>query len=302
MIGRKHRKLTIMDKNLKDSIVGVSLGGKTLLIGKVENNEIVDIIDQQINVNGTEAEILSELINAISKVFDHNVIGIGIGVPSLVDVSKGIVYKVQKIPSWREVHLKDILEDHFGVKVYVNNDANCFAIGEKYFGQAKNTENIVGLILESGVGAGIIFKGHLYSGTHCGAGEIGSLPYKDHDFEYYCSEEYFDEKYGMKFDLLYKRVLKKDKIALAVFEQYGYDLGNLIKIIMYTLDPEMIVLGGKISKAFPYFEKMMLNRVNTFLYKHSLKDLKIVQSQQSGIAILGAAALFYDAQNLTLIK
>ena len=53
MIGRKNRKLRIMDKNLKDSIVGVSLSGKTLLIGKVENNEIVDIIDQQINVNGT---------------------------------------------------------------------------------------------------------------------------------------------------------------------------------------------------------------------------------------------------------
>jgi len=302
MTGQENRKSRNMDRNLNASIVGVSLSGKNLLIGKVENNEIANIIDQQINVNGTEEEILSELINAISGVFDHNVIGIGIGVPSLVDVSKGIVYKVQKIPSWREVHLKDILEDHFGVKVYVNNDANCFAIGEKYFGQAKKTENIVGLILESGVGAGIIFKGHLYSGTHCGAGEIGSLPYKDHDFEYYCSEEYFDEKYGMKFDLLYKRVLKNDKIAKVVFEQYGYDLGNLIKIILYTLDPEMIVLGGKISKAFPYFEKMMFNRVNTFLYKHSLKDLKIVQSRQSGIAILGAAALFYDAQNLTLIK
>ena len=67
------------------------------------------------------------------------------------------------------------------------------------------------------------------------------------------------------------------------------------KTILYTLDPEMIVLGGKISKAFPYFEKMMFNRINFFRYKHSLKDLKIMQSQQSGIAILDAAALFYDA-------
>ncbi len=302
MTGQDNKKLRNMVKSSNDSIIGVSLSGKTLLTGKVENNELVSINNQQINNNGTEEEILSALINAISEVFDNNVAGIGIGVPSLVDVSKGIVYKVQKIPSWREVHLKDILEGHFGVKVYVNNDANCFAIGEKYFGQAKKLENVVGLILESGVGAGIIFKGHLYSGTNCGAGEIGSLPYKDHDFEYYCSEGYFDEKYGMKFDLLYKRVLKNDKIALAVFEQYGYDLGNLMKTILYTLDPEMIVLGGKISKAYPYFEKMMFNRVNSFLYKHSLKKLKIVQSKESGIAILGAAALFYDGQNLTLKK
>ena len=83
-------------------------------------------LNLEINNNGTEEEILSEIINAISEVFDNNIAGIGIGVPSLVDVSEGIVYKVQKIPCWREVQLKDILEGHFSVKVYVNNDANCW--------------------------------------------------------------------------------------------------------------------------------------------------------------------------------
>jgi glucokinase len=200
------------------------------------------------------------------------------------------------------VHLKDILENHFGVKVYVNNDANCFAIGEKYFGNAKDYENVIGLILGTGVGAGIIFKGHLYSGTNCGAGELGSLPYREHDFEHYCSKSYFELKYGMKFELLYKRALNNDKIALAVFEQYGYDLGNLIKTILYTTDPEIIILGGTIAKAFPFFEKTMRNRVKTFIYKHSLKKLKIIPSQQLETAIFGAVALFFDAQNITLKK
>ena len=291
-----------MDKNVKKAIIGVALGGKTLLSGKVKDGELVKSQTKRINNKGTEEEILTELINAISEVFDEEVAGIGIGVPSLVDVANGIVYKVQKIPSWREVHLKDILESRFGVKVYVNNDANCFAIGEKYFGQAKDYENVVGLIIGAGVGAGIIFKEHLYSGTNCGAGEFGSIPYRDHDFEYYCSEGFFEEKYGIKFELLYNRALKKDKIALAIFEQYGFDLGNIIKTILFTTDPEIIIIGGPISKAFVFFEKTMRKKVKTFTYKHSLKKLKIVPSEQSDIAVLGAAALYFDAQNITVNK
>lgn len=286
----------------KKAIIGVALGGKKLLSGKVLNGNLIKSNSYTINNRGTEEEVLSEVINSISTVFDKDVAGIGIGVPSLVDVVQGIVYKVQKIPAWREVHLKEILENRFGVPVYVNNDANCFAVGEKYFGQAKNYENLVGLILGSGVGAGIIFKGHLYSGTNCGAGEYGSIPYRDHDFEYYCSESYFEEKYGLKYDILLKRAARKDKIALAVFEQYGFDLGNLIKVILFTSDPEIIILGGIISKAFPYFEKVMWERVRTFTYKQSIKKLKIVPTKQQDIAVLGAAALYMDGQNIEIKK
>jgi glucokinase len=284
------------------SIVGVWLGGRTLVAGKVKNGKIENSVTKRINNLASEEQIIAEVINIISDVVDSGVVGIGIGVPSLVDVENGIVYRVQKIPSWREVHIKDILESKFNVKVYVNNDANCFAVGEKYFGAAKNYENIVGLVLGSGVGAGIVFKGHLYSGTNCGAGEFGSLPYKNHDFEYYCSEGYFEEKYGLSADILYQRAIQNDKIALAIYEQYGQDVGNVIKAIMFTIDPEIIVIGGSMAKAFPFFEKEMYRIVKTFTYQHILNKLKIIKSENEDIAILGAAALFYDAQNMTMKK
>ena len=291
-----------MEKIKNSAIIGVSLGGKKLLTGKVQNGKLITSNSYNINNKGSEEEVLNDVINAISETFDNEIAGIGIGVPSLVDVEQGIVYKVQKIPAWREIHLKEILESRFGVPVYVNNDANCFAVGEKYFGQAKNYENVIGLILGAGVGAGIIFKGHLYSGTNCGAGEFGNVPYRDHDFEYYCSDSYFEEKYGIKFDILLKRAEKKDKIALAIFEQYGFDLGNLIKVILFTTDPQIIILGGLISKAFPYFEKSMWEKVRTFIYKHTIKKLKIVPAKQQDIAILGAAALYIDGQNIEIKK
>ncbi len=73
----------------------------------------------------------------IGRVFTPNAAGIGVGVPSVVDIDQGIVYDVQNIPSWKEVPLGRILGERFGRPVYVNNDANCFAAGEKHFGKGK---------------------------------------------------------------------------------------------------------------------------------------------------------------------
>ena len=294
-----------MSKNAQSqnkSIVGIYLGGKMLRVGKVTNNKIEKSISRNISNKESEEVILKELISGIDEVFDKDVVGIGIGVPSLVNVKKGIVYRVVNIPSWREVHVKEILEDRFGVNVYVNNDANCFAIGEKYFGKAQNYENIVGIIIGAGMGAGIIFNGHLFSGENCGAGEFGSIPYKQFDYEYYCSEGFFEEKYELRTDDLLERAKHSDKIAFAVFEQFGYNLGDAIKTMMLAIDPELIVIGGTLARAFPYFEKAMWEKVNTFPYKHSVKHLKIEQSVEPDIAILGAAALYLDGINTTLRK
>ncbi len=287
---------------MKKAVIGIALGGKNLIAGKVKEGKIEKSISRKINNRGTESEVVSEIINIVNELIDDEVDGIGIGVPSLVDVEKGIVYRVRYIPSWREVHIKEILENHFGVKTYVNNDANCFAVGELYFGKTKGFENSVGLILDAGVGAGVIFKGHIYSGTNCGAGEYGEMPYKDHNYEHYLDNDYFKYKYGVSANIFLKRAKKDDKIGKAIFENYGTILGDLIKTILFSVDPEIIVLGGSIAKAFPFFEKSMWDVVNKFPYKETIGKLKIIASEHENIAILGAAALYFDAQNLSLRK
>lgn len=291
-----------MELNQSKSVIGVSLGGKTLLAGRVRGGVVEDFIAAKINNRDTEENVIKEVLSIIEKMMDDSVAGIGFGAPSLVDVENGIVYNVQKIKSWKKVHIKEILEDAFEVPVYVNNDANCFAIGELYFGQGRHADNLVGLILGVGVGAGIVFKKHLYFGANCGSGEYGNIPFKEHDIEYYLSESYFDLKYDVSFEHFYQRAMNKDKVALAIFEQYGYDLGEALKIILYSVDPEMIIIGGPLSKAFPFFKEAMWSRVNKFLYKHSVEKLQIVESKQENIAILGAAALYFDAKNNVLDK
>ena len=279
---------------LQKNVIGVIFGGKHLSAARIENGVIAAIVHREVNNREAEEVILSEIIHTINSVYTDSVAGIGVGVPSLVDVKHGIVINPTNIPSWHKVHLKDILEEQFNVPVYINNDANCFALGEKYFGVAKDYENIAGITIATGFGVGIIINGKLYSGRNAGAGEFCSIPYRDHDYEYYCSTKYFEEKYGLKNEILLARAKKKDKIALAIYELFGMDLGNAIKTIMYALDPDAIVIGGIMAEAYDFYKEAMLKTVNSFIYKGTVKNIKIFKSTEANIPVYGAAALCFE--------
>lgn len=83
---------------------------------------------------------------------------------------------------------------------------------------------------------------------------IRKIVVRDGIFEDYCSKGYFEEKYGLNADVLYQRAVQKDKIAFAIYEQYGQDAGNPIKVIMFVADLEIIVINGSMAKAFPFFK------------------------------------------------
>lgn len=278
------------------TVIGIDLGGSNVRVGKVRDNELIDHFGWPISGRAPEDVVLGEIRDAIDRVFDKDAAGIGIGVPSVVDVDKGIVYSVANIPSWKEVHLKDKLEKIYGVPVHVNNDANCFALGESYFGKARNYRNVVGLIVGTGLGSGVIINNRLYNGTNCGAGEFGHIPYKEFDFEYYCSGRRFPREHGVSGEVLYERALNGDKEALGYFEAFGLDLGNAVQAILYAVDPEIIVFGGSVSKAYPFFEKGMKETLKSFKYRHALKRLVLARSETAEIPILGAAALHFDSR------
>ena len=277
------------------TIIGVDLGGTKVSIGKVKDKHIVKHSSTNITTQGEQDQILDEIISTIEGVFDQSVAGIGIGVPSVIDVEKGIVYNVQNIPSWKEVPLKNILENHFERPTYVNNDANCFAVGEKHFGKGIAFKNMVGVTLGTGLGAGIIIDNRLYSGPNCGAGEFGSISYKDKIVEYYCSGQYFIHEHGIKGQQVFEKANLGDKNAITIFEEFGTHLGEAIKTIMFAVDPEAIILGGSVCQSYPFFKEAMWKQIQTFPYEKSLDRLVIERSEEPHIAILGAAALYYDS-------
>jgi len=125
---------------LDKKIIGVDIGGTKILAGRVENETVTVTAQCNTPSEKNQQEVINEVIETIEKIFTEDIYGIGIGVPGLVDIREGLVYDVQNIPSWKRVPLKKELEKHFGVPVYVNNDANCYVVGEKYFGKAKHYE------------------------------------------------------------------------------------------------------------------------------------------------------------------
>jgi len=239
--------------------------------------------------------VLEMLYSVIDSCFDDNTKSIGIGVPSVVDIEKGIVYDVVNIPSWKIVPLKDILESRYKVPVYVNNDANCFALGEKYYGKAKDCKSLVGLTIGTGMGSGLIFNGKLYEGKNCCAGEFGNIPYLNSNFERYCSGQFFSEEKSISAIDAFNQAVLGDQAAIQLFSEFGFHMGQAIKSILYAYDPEIIIIGGSLTKAYDFFKPAMFGAIQNFDYRNVLTNLKIEISELENSAIYGAAALYLNS-------
>ena len=269
--------------------IGVDLGGTNIRAALVDGTNVIRKEKAPCPAKGTQEEVIEAIAALIEPLVCDEVTSIGIGVPSVVDTAKGIVYNVANIPSWQEVHLKEIYEKRFGIPVHINNDANCFSLGESRFGQGRGYKDVVGITLGTGVGSGIIINGHLYEGRNAGAGEIGCLSYLDKDYETYCSTPFFvaHETTGAE---LSAKAESGDAAAQALWDEFGHHLGELVKAALFAYDPEAIIFGGGIAAGFPHFEASMRKTVETFPFE-TAKDVKILFSTDGDMGLYGASVL-----------
>jgi glucokinase len=272
-------------------IIGVDLGGTNIRAALTDKGSIVSIRQQKLTAKDSLEGSLAQLASVIRPLLVPGLKGIGVGVPSVVDLESGIVYNVANIPSWVRVELKRILQEEFGVPVFINNDVNCLALGEHRYGSARGFRSFVTLALGTGLGAGIIVNNTLYAGSNCGAGEIGLLPYLERNFEFYTSSSFFESLHYASALHFHEEALKGDPSALNVWSDYGHHLGNLIKAVVYAYDPEAIVIGGSIALAWELFESSMQESLKDFAYPESMRKLHILRSETGQMALLGAAAL-----------
>ena len=282
------------EKNISKQLyktVGVDVGGTKIIAGLVENGKILKSKTLPTPVYAEKDDIVKAIVDAIRLVLDDDCTGIGIGVPGLINTKEGIVHNVGNIPDFSNVPLKQILEKELGKTVFVNNNANCFALGAKNFDNAKQFNNLVGLTLGTGLGGGIIIKGHLYEGVGCGAGEFGYLPYYDGILEHYCSGQFFKRQFHISGKDAATLALSGDESALHMFNRFGFHLGDAIKIVAHFFAPEAIMLGGSISKNFKLFEKSMWSSIHLFPYSHVVDNLVVKPASNPEIAVVGAASL-----------
>ncbi len=276
-------------------IIGVDIGGTKISSARIREKQIVQEYDCPTPSEETKEMVVKAVGDAIQQVFSAKVSGIGIGVPGLVDLETNEVLDVVNIPSWDRVRLKQMLEERFQTPVFVNNDANCFAVGEKYFGKGQNFKNFVGLTLGTGLGGGIILNSHLYSGRFCGAGEFGTIYYRDKTVEAYASGKFFKDQ-NLSGKVLAEKAEQGDQQARQLFFELGEHIGRAIGNVLFALAPEAIILGGSVSQSYHLFEGGMRSVLDSeFPYQRLYKALTIEVSELSNSAVLGASSLVIDA-------
>lgn len=275
-------------------IIGVDLGGTKITAALIEDDKITKEFTCLTPFDQEKMEVVNAIVAAISEVYDPEILGIGIGVPGLVNLQNNLVLDVVNIPSWNIVPLKQILEDRFLKPVFVNNDANCFALGENYFGKGKPYRNFVAVAIGTGLGAGIIINNHLYSGQLSGAGEFGCISYRDSNIENYCSGMFF-KNHNLNGRELAEKAKAGNVEAQLLFDEFGGHVAHGLSNILFALAPEAIILGGSVSQSFMLFENGMRKALEDFPYQKLYRDLKIEISDEANMAVLGASSLVIDA-------
>jgi len=282
-------------------IIGVDLGGTNIRAGLVLGSKVIKKVEVKTEPDKGKAIVIKNLVKAINNVMTKGVIGIGIGSPGPLDYRKGLIIRTKNIPLER-VNLKKILEKKFNVPVFVDNDANCFALGEAVYGSGKKHNCVIGLTIGTGVGGGIVINKKVLHGR-LNAGELGHMTIKfdgrkarscnNGDLEEYVSTRgIMRTAKGLKAKTpldVYNLALKGNKKAINVFEKMGFYLGIAVANFVNIFDPDVVIIGGGISNAWKFFSKSMKKTVKQRAYVN--KNPIIIQSRLKDAAVLGAALL-----------
>ncbi|MEX0594410.1 MAG: ROK family protein [Balneolaceae bacterium] len=270
--------------------LGVDLGGTNVRVGAVREGEVIRLEKQRIAGLKREDQVLDAIIDQIARHDLASVAGIGVGVPGTVD-SDGVVHDVQNLPGWDRVELARILSERFSLPVRVENDTNCFALGEYHHGEGKPYRSMIALNIGTGVAGGILVNGELYRGHNGGAGEFGTVAYRDSMMEHYCGGLFFLKQYDTDGGELADRAINGDSDAQEAFRIYGHHLGRCLQMILYAWDPEAIFLGGSVSHSWDLFHEELEAELANFSYQEVIRNLTLKVSRTEHVAVLGAAAL-----------
>lgn len=274
-------------------LIGVDLGGTNVRAAHISSEGIEKMNIEAVKSKGSVQEVLEQIYGLIDQLGLEGIEGIGMGVPGPVDEDKGIVYELINIPAWKKVEVKKKFEDRYGIPVKVQNDANCFAVAEKFYGKGRGCRSFVGLIVGTGMAGGIFINDHLYTGPNSMAGEFGMIKYLDKFYEYYSCGQFFNNVHGISGKEAYQRANSGDKQAIDMWKEFGNHLGAAIEAILYAYDPEKIILGGSVGQSLSLYKDYLWVALDNFAFKNSLKNLKIEASELDNPGLLGAAALHH---------
>ena len=283
------------------NIIGIDLGGTNIKAGLVSpSGKVIKKCEMPTEARKGTKTVINNIISSVNNVKTGKISGIGIGSPGPMDFKKGVIANPVNLP-FRNIPLRQIIQNRFKIKTYLDNDANCFALGEAVFGSGKKYENIVGITLGTGIGGGEIINKKIYHGRS-NAAELGHMTIKfdgikarsgnNGDIEEYAAARGIKKIFGGSNPYsIYKLAVKGNKRAKNAFETAGCYLGIELANLLYAFDPDIIVIGGKISHSWEFFSKSMNETIRK---RYFAKPCPVVKSRLKDAGILGAAALVME--------
>lgn len=281
-------------------LLGVDIGGTkcAVTLGLSKDGDI-DIKDRLAFPTTDVEDTITHIESSIEEILKRNsltgkdVSAIGISCGGPLDSSTGVIMSPPNLPGWDNIPIVSILSEKFGVPAAVHNDANACALAEWKFGAGKGCRNMVFMTFGTGLGAGLVLDGKLYTGTNDNAGELGHIRLEEYgpvgygksgSFEGFCSgggirqlaQSFVKERSQMGIEVSWcpdgdpdkitaKTVAEAaragDPLASEILEISARHLGQGLSIVIDILNPELIVIGSIYARnediMKPYVEKIL---------------------------------------------
>jgi glucokinase len=315
-------------------LLGFDIGGTkcAVIFGKADDNESIQIIDKEVTATDKPVYEMIELLFVMAEAMlkkhsltSGNLQGIGISCGGPLSSKKGIVLSPPNLPGWDNIPIVELTNSRFKKNVLLQNDANAGAIAEWKYGAGRGYENLIFLTFGTGMGAGLILNGKLYSGTSDLAGEVGHIRLaemgpvgfgKAGSFEGFCSGggiaqiaqikarqklqmgeqtsfcRSYDELTTITAKTVAEAAYKKDAVAIDVYKTCATFLGKGLAILIDIINPEIIILGSIYGRAKSLIEPYMRKTLEEETISDAYRDCVIVSPGLSeNIGDMAALAL-----------
>ncbi|MBI5192277.1 MAG: ROK family protein [Nitrospirae bacterium] len=316
-----------------ESIIGVDLGGSTIRLGAVtKDGKLGHFTKIDVPADRDKNAIVSFIVNSIKDILlteeqsGNRVLAAGIGSPGIINTDKGIIVTSPNFPGWKNVPLKKLIEKYIKIPVFINNDANSAAYGEKWIGAGRRVSSMICLTLGTGIGGGIIIDHKVWHGAQGMGGELGHITVNPEGplcncGNYGCLESYSSatgmvrsamglinagkrtkllklsrsKKGNITAKMIYDAAKEGDSLSINILREAGKYLGIAIAGFINILNPEMVVLTGEVTGAYEFFFPALREEVEKRAYTAIIRHTKIVRGRLKGTAgTIGASGLAWD--------
>lgn len=313
-------------------VIGIDVGGTNLRGALVDaDGKIINRMKVASGADHGIEAVIENLVRLIRNIGGGDeVSAVGFGIPGIIDFKSGIITQAPNICSVNNYPIRENLRARLGesVRVIIENDANCAAVGEWWMGAGKDVDSLVMITLGTGVGGGIMLGGRLWRGADGMGGEVGHMTvYPDgarcNCGNFGCLESYSsatavrrmvkevladpgsqtalrhlvkDEDPGRMPEAVMKAALEGDRAALGIWERFGTALGIGMASLVNILNVEMIVIGGGVSEAWEMFIGRALEELKRRALRAPAERVQVMKSVLGDDeGIIGAAYLALNA-------